>query len=103
MGIAETKKAWERCKKELFKGGDPLMLKGCMYMNAQQMQKGTATIDLGWCEGEERAKKCREKANAILASEAYKRLASEIGVKHITLEVKENAYYSNHLYMRLHY
>lgn len=44
--MTETKKAWERLKKQLTKDGDKYGLKGCMYMTAKQEQNRTATISL---------------------------------------------------------
>ena len=97
----EIKKAWNKFKKEITSDGDPLNLKGCAYMTAQQMEKRTATIDLG---GTYYGKtKCLEKATNIMASYAYMVLTETIGIKSIGFEERENAYYNKHLYMRINY
>lgn len=46
MNATEIKKAWNTFKKEIAKEID-LDLTGCCYMNAKQIENGTATITLG--------------------------------------------------------
>lgn len=46
MNANEIKKAWNTFKKEIAKEID-LNLTGCCYMNAKQIENGTATITLG--------------------------------------------------------
>ena len=100
MTSTEYKKEWNKLKKELMKDGDPMGLKGCMYMTAQQIVNHTATVDLGWAGEREEAE---SKAEGIKATTAWKRFAEAIGVKATRLEEKENAYYIRHLYMRICY
>lgn len=95
------KKAWNRFKKSITANGDPLKLKGSMYMTSQQMEKRTATIALASVEKETETAKA--KAEQILKSDAWKKLVEEIGIKSVSYEIKENAYYCKVMYMRINY
>lgn len=97
------KKSFEQLKKKLFAGNDPLGLKGCMYMTNQQMDKRTATIDLGYAGNAEGVEACSEKAGKIVNTDAFDKFSNEIGAKTIAYEIKENAYYHKHMYMRINY
>ena len=44
-----------------------------------------------------------EKARKILNNEEYRKFAESVGVKSIGYEVRENPYYSLHMYMRINY
>ncbi len=97
--MTDYKKAWNRFKKEITKNDDKFNLKGCMYMTSQQIANHTATINLG---GVARVNG-KEKGAEILKTEAYKKLAEEIGITRVSYEVKENAYYCPCTYMRFDY
>lgn len=101
--MTNEKKAWERFKKNIMANGDPLHLKGCAYMTAQQIEKRTATIDLGGIWTSEKEAQADTKAEEILKSDAYKKLVEELGITRVTYEDRENPYYAMHRYMRLTY
>ena len=101
--MTDYKKAWNKLKKDLMANEDPLHLKGCMYMTSQQIVNHTATIDLGHVNDDEGKSNCKAKAEAITSASAFKRFEEEIGVKSVSYEIKENAYYSDHMYMRIRY
>jgi hypothetical protein len=97
------KKAWNQMKKAIFSNNDPLNLKGDMYMTNQQMEKRTATICLGNACKEEYTEKCRAKAEKIINTDAFKKFSEEAGVKSVTYEIREDAYYNLCMYMRINY
>lgn len=96
--MTDYKKAWNRFKKEITKD-DRFDLKGSMYMTSQQIANHTATINLG---GVARVNG-KEKGTEILKTEAYKKLAEEIGITRVSYEIRENAYYCPCTYMRFDY
>lgn len=101
MTSQEIKKVWNKMKKGLIGTDDALHLKGCMYMTSSQIEKRTATIDLGYVGNGKNA--AEEKARKILNNEEYRKFAESVGVKSIGYEVRENPYYSLHMYMRINY
>lgn len=97
--MADYKKAWNKFKKEIAKDGR-FNLKGHMYMNAQQIGKRTATINLG----EVQKVNGEEIGAEILKTDAYKKLAEEIGIYCVSYEIKkDSSYCSLCTYMRFNY
>ena len=97
------KKSFDRLKKKLFADNDPFKLKGSMYMTNQQMEKRTATINLGGASTPEYEAALREKGEKLVNTEAFQAFADEVGLKSVSYELKEDAYYRLCLYMRLNY
>jgi isopentenyldiphosphate isomerase len=99
--MTDYKKAWDNFKKEITKNNDPLKLKGKMYMNKTQLEKHTATICLGPVWNEESGQEVKDLANKIKETEAYKKLAEEIGIKSTSYDTKN--YYYTYWYLRINY
>ena len=90
-------------KKKLYAGNDPLNIKGDLYMTNQQMDKRTATINLGNTSREDLEKRCLEKAEKIIDSDAFKAFSDQVKVSNISYEKREDAYYNLCMYMRINY
>lgn len=97
----DYKKAWNKLKKALTANGDPLHLKGNMYMTSQQIANRTATIYISAVAGG--LDNAEAKVKAITNTDGFKTFWSEVDGKSYGIEKKQNAYYVDCYYLRINY